>query len=240
MKLSSVIIVITSMFLFASCSYQNIFSTERVDSLDELLRADTIYQHIIGVDDKLSVSVWNHENLSIGSVFGIYNSNEVYGRWVLLDVNGDAMLPKIGKVNLVGLTREEAADKLSGLYGEMLVNPIIVVRIQNKAISILGEVRTPGKYILEKETNTLTELIASAQGFEFYADKKNILLLRKNKTYKIDLTVLENNNYRIIVKNGDVVSVPSRGGKMVDKRAPTLIAFASAITAIAVLISLIP
>jgi polysaccharide export outer membrane protein len=65
-------------------------------------------------------------------------------------------------------------------------------------------------------------------------------LLRKNKTYKIDLTVLENNNYRIIVKNGDVVSVPSRGGKMVDKRAPTLIAFASAITAIAVLISLIP
>lgn len=223
----------------SSCSYQNIFSTDRSNDLGELMRVDTSYQHVIGVDDKLSVSVWNHENMSIGSVFGIYNSNEVYGRWIMVDVNGDAMLPNLGKVHLEGLTVVDASDTLSVLYSKMLVNPIIVVKIQNREVSILGEVRTPGKYILEKETNTLTELIANAQGFEFYADKTEILLLRNNKVYKIDFTVLENNNYQIIVQNGDVISVPSRGGKMVDKRAPTLIAFASAITAIAVLISLI-
>lgn len=240
MKLARIIIVVSSVFLFASCAYQNIFTTDRSNSLDELMRVDTTYEHLIGVDDKLSVSVWNHENMSIGSVFGIYNSNEVYGRWVLIDVNGDAMLPKIGKVKLKGLSVVQAADTLSQLYSKMLVDPIIVVKIQNREISILGEVRTPGKYILEKETNTLTDIIASAQGFEFYADKKNVLLLRNNKSYKIDFTVLENNNYQIVVQDGDVISVPSRGGKMVDKRAPTLIAFASAITAIAVLVSLIP
>ncbi len=240
MKFSRFILLVLNVLALASCSYQNIFTTDRSDSLEELMRVDTIYQHVIGIDDKLSVSVWNHQNMSIGSVFGIYNSNEVYGKWVMVDVNGDAMLPRIGKVTLAGLTVVQAADTLSKRYSSMLVDPIIVVKIQNREVSILGEVRTPGKYILEKETNTLTEIIASAQGFEFYADKKNVLLLRNNKSYIIDLTVLENNNYQIIVQNGDVISVPSRGGKMVDKRAPTLIAFASAITAIAVLISLIP
>lgn len=223
----------------SSCSYQNIFSSDQSNDLGELLRMDTTYQHIIQPDDKLSISVWNHENLSIGSVFGIYNSNEVYGRWIMVDPNGDAMLPKLGKVHLEGLTIMEASDSLSSLYASFLVDPIIVVKIQNREVSVLGEVRTPGKYTLEKESNTLTEVIAMAQGFEFYADKSEVLLLRNNKVYKIDFTVLENNDYQIIVQNGDVISVSSRGGKLVDKRAPTLIAFASAITALAVLISLI-
>jgi ActR/RegA family two-component response regulator len=42
------------------------------------------YKHHIQIDDKLSTSVRGHDNLSIGSLFGIYNSNEVYGKWVLL------------------------------------------------------------------------------------------------------------------------------------------------------------
>ena len=122
------------------------------------------------------------------------------------------------------------------MYSKILVAPIIVVKVQKRAISILEEVSAPGKYILEKETNILTELLATAQGFEFYADKENILLLRSNKTYRIDFTVLK---ITIIVQSGDAISVPTSGGKMVDKRAPTLIAFGIAITAIAVLISLI-
>lgn len=221
-----------------SCAYQNIFSTEEYADATELMRKDTVYEHVINVDDKLSVSVWNHQNLSIGSVFGIHNSNEVYGHWILVDSRGDVMLPKIGRVHIQGLTTLQAGDTLTRLYSEILVDPIIVVKVQNREVSVLGEVRTPGKYLLEKEVNTLTEIIALAQGFDFYANKEEIELIRDNKCYKIDYTVLQNNDYRIILQSGDVVNVPSRGGKLIDKRSPTLIAFASAITAIAVLISL--
>lgn len=224
--------------MLSSCAYQNIFTTEDYADSTELMRKDTTYQHIIDSDDKLSVSVWNHKNLSIGSIFGVHNSNEVYGHWILVDSDGNALLPKLGKVPLKGLTTSEASDTLSLLYSGIIVDPIIVVKVQNRAVSVLGEVRAPGKYILEKEQNTLTEIIALAQGFDFYAEKKQIELIRKNKCYKIDYTVLQNNDYQIIVESGDVVNVPTRRGKVVDKRSPTLIAFASAITAIAVLISL--
>lgn len=225
--------------LFSACSYQNIFENKQQNSIMDLLTTDSTYQHIITVDDKLSVSVWNHDNMSIGSLFGIYNSNEVYGKWVLVDAAGFIMVPKIGRVRLGGLTCVEAADTLASLYSEMLVDPNLVVKVLNRGVTILGEVRTPGKYILEKESNTLTEIIGNAQGFEFYAEKKKIQLIRNNKSYQIDLTKLMGNHYQILVQSADVINVPTRRGKSIDKKAPTLIPFASALTALAVIVSVV-
>ncbi len=229
----------TIALLFSSCAYQNIFESKDQNSIADLLTVDSIYQHLITVDDKLSISVWNHDNMSIGSLFGIYNSNEVYGKWVMVDAAGYIMVPKIGRVRLGGLTCKEAADKLASLYSEILVDPNLVVKVLNRDVTILGEVRTPGKYILEKEKNTLTEIIGNAQGFEFYAEKKKIQLIRNNKSYQIDFTQLVDNNYQILVQAGDVINVPTRKGKSIDKKAPTLIPFASALTALAVIVSII-
>tara|TARA_B100000809_G_scaffold185304_1_gene183385 strand:- start:7188 stop:7916 length:729 start_codon:yes stop_codon:yes gene_type:complete len=225
--------------LFSSCAYQNIFENEQTNSLQDLLTIDSTHQHRINVDDKISVSVWNHDNMSIGSLFGIHNSNQVYGKWVMVDAAGYIMVPKIGKVRLGGLTCLEAADTLVSIYSTILVDPNLVVKVLNRDVTILGEVRSPGKYILEKESNTLTEIIGSAQGLEFYADKKKIQLIRNNKSYQIDFTKLVDNNYQILVQAGDVINVHARRGKSIDKKAPTLIPFASALTALAVIVSII-
>ncbi|NQX99463.1 MAG: polysaccharide export protein [Flavobacteriales bacterium] len=239
MKKNRPLFLILLVVLSTSCSYQNIFENKQQNDLKDLITKDSTYQHIITVDDKLSVSVWNHDNMSIGSLFGIYSSNQVYGKWVLVDAAGYIMVPKIGRVRLGGLTCLEAADTLATLYSEILVDPNLVVKVLNRDVTILGEVRTPGKYILEKEGNTLTEIIGNAQGFEFYADKKKIQLIRNNKSYRIDFTKLMDNNYQILVQAGDVINVPTRRGKSIDKKAPTLIPFASALTALAVIVSVI-
>jgi len=232
MKLSRILVLLLIMVVLDSCYHHNIFSRYQENSLADLLRSDDDYEYLIGLDDKLSFSLWNHENMSVGSVFGL---KEINNRGVLVDVNGNVMLPKIGKVPLLGLTINQAVDKLTNLYGSFLVNPIIVIKVLNREISILGEVRNPGNYILEKQTNTLTEIIASANGFDFYADKRKVLLLRNNKGYKIDFTVLEDNNYQIIVQDGDVISIPSTGDKVLYKKTPL---FTGLTTAIILVLSL--
>jgi len=229
----------TIALLFNSCAFQNIFESNNQNDIEELLRLDSTYQYKITVDDKLSISVWNHDNMSVGSLFGIYNSNEVYGKWVMVDAAGYIMVPKIGRVRLEGLTCVEAADTLASLYSEILVDPNLVIKVLNRAVTILGEVRTPGKYIIEKQRNTLTEIIGIAQGFEFYADKKKVQLIRNNKSYQIDFTKLIDNNYQILVQAGDVINIPTRKGKSIDKKAPTLIPFASALTALALIFSVV-
>jgi polysaccharide export outer membrane protein len=234
----TILLLFVTLF-FTSCAYQNIFETQKQHAITELLTVDSTYQHIITVDDKLNVSVWNHDDLSVGSLFGVHSSNEVYGKWVMVDAAGYVMLPKMGQVRVGGLTCLEAAATLATLYSKILVDPILVVKVLNRDVTILGEVRSPGKYILEKERNTLTEMVGSAQGFEFYAQKKKVQLIRNNKSYQIDFTQLLGANYQILVQAGDVINVPTRKGKAIDKKAPTLIPFASTLTALAVLVSIV-
>jgi polysaccharide export outer membrane protein len=238
-QLRPTILFLATALMLSSCAYQNIFENEQTNRIQDLLTIDATYQHIISVDDKISISVWNHDNMSVGSLFGIYSSNEVYGKWVMVDVAGYIMVPKIGKVRVAGLTCIAAADKLALIYSKILVAPNLVVKVLNSEVTILGEVRSPGRYILEKQENTLTEIIGSSQGFNFYADKKKIQLIRNNKSYQIDFTKLLNNNYQIIVQSGDVINVPSRKGKLLDKRASTIIPFSSVITAFAIIFSIV-
>ncbi len=227
--------------VFSSCKTQNLIATKKNanNEIDSSLILNN-YKSIIEIDDKISVSIWNNDEISVGSVFGIYNSNEVYGKWVMVDESGSVILPKLGKVELLGLTLVEANEKLKVLYSKIIVDPIIVVKVLNKEVTVLGEVKNPGKYVLEKEKNNVFEIIGMAGGIDFYGDIKNIKLIRNNFEYKIDLTnkaYSENKNFMILPK--DIIIIPTKKGKTLDKKLPNLIPFTSAITAFAIAFSLI-
>lgn len=238
MKKHRNIVFVFLIFLFTSCSTHNLFeSPKNISNLNEL-QAVSNSEYTIRIDDKLSLSIWGHEDLSIGSVFGNYSSNEVYGKWILIDQKGEAVFPKIGKVRLVGITVSQAEERLIKLYKRFLKEPIVMLRVLNRKVSILGEVQSPGNYILEKQTNNLIEMIGHAGGFGFYANKKEIKIIRENKEYIIDLTNMDLTQVNIpFLKADDVVYIPARRGKFVDKQAPTIIPFASLLTSILMVLS---
>jgi polysaccharide export outer membrane protein len=226
--------------LLQSCATQNLFTSgpEEQYKIDALLISKT--ESRLKPDDKISVSIWGHDNLSVGSVFGIYSSNEVYGKWVLINQKGEAVLPRIGAVCLAGLTKEEAVTTLKELYGKFIIDPIIVVKILNREVTVLGEIVTPGNYLLEKDRNTLFEVIGRAGGLNFYANKKKIKLIRYNHEFHFDLTKMDEfalNN--INLQSGDIIYIPSSEGKIIDKKAPTLIPLTSLITTLVLIISIL-
>ncbi len=227
-------------FLLFSCKTQNLFQTKNHGDLTDLFNVDEDYEYIIKTDDKISLSIWDHTDMSIGSVFSIYNSNEAFGKWVLVRKDSTVILPKVGKVKIGGLTRQEAAELIIPLYAKSIVDPIIVVKVLNREVTVLGEVRTAGKYILDKERNTLTEILGVSQGLQTYANMRKIQLIRGGVNYEIDLTKLDDRAlYSIVVESGDVINVPSRNGKMLDQKAPTIIPLASALTAVALILTVI-
>lgn len=230
--------------IFSGCRSSNLLgrNTNHGDVKELLAEVDSgKYEYIIKPDDKISVSIWNNEEISVGSIFGIYNSNEVYGKWVLVDVSGDVALPKIGKVKLSGLTCKSAADTLIRIYNRFIVNPIVVVRVLNMEVTALGEVRNAGNYMIDKDHNTILEVIGKAGGFDFYADLRHVKLIRKvsleNKEYVLDFSKEEALLYnRIPLHSGDVIYVPTKAAKTLEKRTPIVLPFASAITTIIVLL----
>ena len=228
---------------FNGCTAQHLFNKN--ESLSTLVVGDTAwfkndpnYEYSIRQDDKITISVWNHDDLSVGSLYGIYNSNEVYGKWLMVDAAGNIPVPHIGVVNVGGLTIRQAKDTLVKRYSALVVNPVLEVKVLNKDVTVLGEVKTPGNYLLEKENNSLVELIGRAGDFEFYADRKHIQVLRMADGLQRKITVnltgrdqkFETN---IQLHPHDIVVIPSRRGKMWDKKSGSVIPVASVISALA-------
>lgn len=217
--------------------YQHVYS-------DSVFMYKPDYQYRIRKDDKITMSIWDHDDLSIGSLYGIYNSNEVYGKWVLVDANGQVTLPRIGNFTIGGMTVIEAKDSLAKLYGKWIVNPIIEVKVINKEINVLGEVKTPGKFVVDKDNNTIFDIVARAGDFDFYANKKCVKIIRQDgasvKMINVDLTHADNYlNRNIQVLPGDMVIVPSKKNKEFDKRISTIIPIVSSISALALMLGLV-
>lgn len=240
MKLRSFILFTIVLLLVNSCSIQNLYRTETEGDINQLLENGQDFVHTIKTDDKVSLSIWNHDDMSMGSLFSIYNSNEAFGKWVLVDSSGFAKLPKIGNYPLAGLTCVQAADSLTPLYSQYLVDPVIVVKILNREVTVLGEVRTPGTYVLEKERNTLSEMIGKAQGFTNFANMEELQLIRNDTSYVFDITNFDDYRlHELVVQSGDIIHAPSRRAKATSEKLSTIIPFASALTAISVAASLI-
>lgn len=223
-----------------SCKTRNLFENAKEGDILDLIVVKKDYEQIIVPDNKVSISIWNHENMSVGSAFSIYNSNKESGKWLLVDAAGRVKLPELGEVQLAGLTSSQAADTLTTLYKDILQDPVVIVKVLNRRVSVLGEVKSPGTFVLEEERNSVTQLISIAGGFDDYANLEKIQLLRDSTLYTINLTVhSEQLLHSIVIKADDIINVPSRKGKMLDKRAATLIPFATAASAIVLVITLI-
>lgn len=230
-------------FVFPSCKTQNMITMQKqeetnMNASNKAFVYNARYEYTLQKNDKVNISVWDNDDMSVGSIYGIYNSNEIYGKWLMLDAAGNVMVPKLGEINLLGLTVVQAKEKLQTGFKKWLVNPIIEVQVLNKEVSVLGELKLPGKFILDKDNNTLVDMIARAGDFDFYANKKKIQIVRmvndKPVVVVVDLTKMDNyQTANVQIHPGDMVYVPSRNGKHWDRRAgSTIIPIASAISTI--------
>lgn len=226
--------------LLFSCKTNNVLEQENATQDLENFKYDPNYEYRIRKDDKITLSVWGQDDLSVGSVYGIYNSNEVYGKWLLVDINGNIEIPKLGTTNVIGKTVPELKEEIKIKLKKWLVNPIVDLKVLNKEIAILGEVRNPAVIQVDKDFNTLLELISKAGGLEMYANIKAVKILRQEgdnvRVTNIDLTKMKDvPNQNIMLHPGDYVIIPSKKSKDFDKRISTVIPFATVASAAAIL-----
>jgi len=137
--------------------------------------------------------------------------------------DGTINLPRIGSLNVLNLTINQAKDKITNYYSRILRRPIIYVDLiyaRPIKISITGEVNRPGIYSIDiKGTNTLSnnfgnnttsistsgwptivDAIQRSGGVTPNGDLRNIVLLRQSKedSKNIEIKV----NYWNTLKNG--------------------------------------
>lgn len=134
------------------------------------------------------------------------------------EVGEDGMIrfPWIENVEVAGRTRGEIAEIIEQKLADgWLRQPQVTVRVldrQNREVSVLGQVNTPGSYPF-KERLTLVQAISLAGGMNPLAQAKKVKLIRETaegtKTYEIDVSgILESKRADLPLEPGDIVFVP--------------------------------
>ena len=209
--------------VLSSCSYkQDQLLFQQKQGLDSVSaqKAPTLVRYRIQPQDILQIR--NLQNISyiIGdapsattAAPGGSGGSSPQGQNFQVEEDGNVALPVIGRVQVEGLTRQEASDKIEELYKKSLLkDPIIELKIVNLKITILGEVKTPGNYPLIKDKTTLIELIGEAGGLTDKANEANVEIIRGDPAHpsvsRIDLSNIRSlSNPDGILQNGDIIYI---------------------------------
>jgi polysaccharide biosynthesis/export protein len=237
------LIIVLLLLGLSSCKTTNLFIDKEagntVADLDSVFVTDNNYEYHIRKDDKITISIWGQDELSVGSTYGIYNSNEVYGKWLMVDAQGNIEIPKIGTFHVEKMTIIHLKDSLKHHFAEWIRNPIVDIKVLNREITVLGEVRDPQVISVDKERNTLLDMIARCKGFDAYANAKYIKVFRQvgEHVHVANIDLSQKGDYlmrNINLYPGDVVIVPSKNYKEFDRRVSTIIPFSTTLTAAAI------
>lgn len=108
---------------------------------------------------------------------------------------GSVNIPTLGSMQLADLSLKEAEDYLVNALKPYLKNPIVNIRFLNFKVSVLGEVRNPGRHYFNNHTPNVLDALAAASDLTIYARRDNILLIRKEAGkqtfHRFDLTKSE-------------------------------------------------
>lgn len=161
--------------------------------------------YVIGPEDIMEISVWKNAELS---------------KEVVVRPDGMISLPLIGDVQAAGLTpdqlRLKIVEKLKE-YQDTVVVSVIIKEVLSYNIFILGEVVKPGIYTLKRKT-TLLQAFAIAGGFNQFASKNKIIIIRektdgstgevKIKIRFDDIIKKADSTMNLILQPGDTIFVP--------------------------------
>lgn len=203
----------------------------------ELKSDDNVYVRVTGSNPMIT-SVYNTGNTYISSEASINLLSYTIGK------DGTILLPLLGEVMLKGKTVDEAKLFIEARAKQMYKNPAVIVKLVNKSVTVLGELRSPGKYNILKNRITIFEALGLGGDLSDYGDRKQIRLIRnvagEERMVKLDITSTDiiNSEYYWILPN-DVIYVPPRNRVYGAKTLPFTGWFGSTMTVISAIISII-
>ena len=179
------------------------------DTIRELL-SEKFPPYRVGPQDVLLPTVWDHPEITLP--LGTNRTDATSG--VTVDETGYIFFPYVGRLLVKGMTVSEVRDLLTSGLSKTLRNPQVDVKViayRSQKVYVGGEVRNPAVYNPTDVPFTLAEAINRAGGFLPTADDSRILLVRGNRSWRLDFQALLKESNRIgqiLLMDGDSLQIP--------------------------------
>ena len=169
--------------------------------------------YTLGPEDVIEIDVARHSEFS-----GVYT----------VSLDGDIQYSFVGDINVSGLTKGQLEEKIKAAIATYVVSPevhVTIAEFKSKAFYVLGEVASPGKYMMRSETIMVSEavLLAGLPTAGAAMHKARIITpgVNGSTTREVDLYSLlyaGNLNEDVVLNAGDYLYVPAAVTESVEKR----------------------
>ena len=215
---TAIILVLSFAFIISCVPLNKLKYFNDIDELQEplinpreqklILPFDRVYIRVFSIDDKTNLLFNSNASLPFNSSSSIIS--------YVVDEAGNINYPFTGKVNLLGLTTEEAGIKLGKALSEYVSNAAVSIKFIDNNVTILGEVQRQGVYSFSHDKLNIYEALALGGGISRFGDRENILLIRQEGErimhHKLDLSnsKIAGKDYFYIQANDVIVVEPMK------------------------------
>lgn len=208
---------------FSSCipkknlKYFSNLGDSQIIQLPQLTKPQTV----IMPDDMLEIKIAG-ANEATAALLNTYSATATVASTVpigyLVDMNGEIEFPILGKIKAAGLTKDQFKESLKEKVSKYLVDPLVSVRYLNFRFTVIGEVKSPGSFVVQNERVTILDALGLSGDMTGYSNRTNVRIIRDSSGVR-EVGTLDFNDKNIFtskyyyLQRNDVIYIEAQKSK---------------------------
>jgi len=201
----------------------------------KIMTYDNLYIRVLTPDPQWSALF----NVDVGSGSLTQESAALSGYNV--DSDGYIEIPYVGKIVVVGKTLSEIKSELDSIFKNYVTDAAITVKLVNNSVSILGEVRSPGRYTLTKDRLNVFEALSLAGDINEYGNRQKVSLIRQSpfgpviKEFSLSDRSILSSEFYYILPNDVIYCMPMKAKTFQINSSPLTLTLSAISTALVII-----
>jgi len=220
-------IQVTLFLIIIVLAYSSCVTTKRQTYMQSLNLADTAqyqfnlpvaYNNTIKPFDELFIKVVS-TNIELGSRYNYFDNTNMATLGTNLFIitytvndSGYIYYPYIGKIYVKDKTLAEATQDIRTKLSDFIESPEVLIKQVDRNFTVLGEVRRPGNFVINKDQITILQAIGMAGDIAEFGNRQRVTIIRQENDKTVyhylnllDKQLVESANYYI--KPNDIIYV---------------------------------
>jgi len=179
-----------------------------------ILPYDNLIIRVVTPDPKFS-DMFNTLSATVGGVTMTEQSADMLSYTV--DREGAIMLPYAGRFMVAGKTLEVVKTELETALKAYIADAVVLVKLVNNYVSLIGEVQHPGRYPIYKEQLNLFQALAMAGDLGEFSNRQKIQLIRQTsdgniiKEFSLNDRSIMASEFFYVMPNDVIYAMPMKG-----------------------------
>lgn len=178
---------------------------------------DNLYIRVVTLDEMTTMLLNPLSNAGGGGGNVSGNDATIYLQSYTVNEAGYLDFPMTGEIFVRNMNVDEIRDVINEKLSEYLKELVVVVKLVNFNITLLGEVKAPGQYKIYQTDINIFEAISLGRDLTDFANRNQIAIIRQTKTgssvHYVDMTKrdLLASDFYYLKPNDIIYAVPVKG-----------------------------